>query len=91
MTVDRCICQGITLDELKKLAERYRRSDPQCATNESLLRTQLALDTNCGGSCGLCDPYIKLMLRTGKTEIPLLTPEEWDRLANDDDDQAKTG
>lgn len=87
MTVDRCICHGVTLHELKTLADRFKRTDPQCATSESMLRNQLTLETNCGGACGLCDPYIKLMLRTGATEIPLLTPEEWDRLANDDTDR----
>ncbi|MEL6739718.1 MAG: hypothetical protein AAFP26_03580 [Planctomycetota bacterium] len=86
MTVDRCICHGVTLTELKGLADRFKRTDPQCATSEVMLRHQLTMETNCGGSCGLCDPYIKLMLRTGETEIPLLTPAEWDRLANDENE-----
>ena len=28
--------------------------------------------TGCGGRCGLCLPYIKLMLRTGRTSFPAI-------------------
>jgi bacterioferritin-associated ferredoxin len=41
---------------------------------------QLVKKTNCGHGCGLCLPYIRVMLRTGRTELPILTPDEYRRL-----------
>jgi BFD-like [2Fe-2S] binding domain. len=84
MTVDRCICHNISLRDLLEMARRIGQEQPALASCEVSMRDELADRTGCGNSCGLCGPYIKLMLRTGHTEIPILTAEEWDRLARED-------
>jgi bacterioferritin-associated ferredoxin len=54
MSVDRCVCAGLTFDQLKQLAA-------QGALNfDALKRT-----TGCCEGCGLCAPYVRQMLRTG--------------------------
>lgn len=50
----------VTFRELKELAAQG------AGTVEAL-----AARTGCGTGCGLCIPYIREVLRTGKTEIPL--------------------
>jgi len=51
-----CVCQGIPFSQLQ----------PQAAaagwTLEDLMR-----ETRCGATCGLCRPYLREMLRTGRT------------------------
>lgn len=68
MHVDRCICHNRTLAELKQLA-----------ADESLDADTLGWRTGCGTSCALCLPYIRLMLVTGESVIPLMTPDEIER------------
>jgi len=36
--------------------------------------------TGCGGRCGLCLPYIQLMLTTGETVFPVMWAEDFARL-----------
>ncbi|MDX2016082.1 MAG: (2Fe-2S)-binding protein [Planctomycetota bacterium] len=69
MAVDRCTCHGVTFADLKRIAEM---------TNADF--EQLVKKTNCGAGCGLCLPYIRVMLRTGRTELPILTPDEYRKL-----------
>jgi bacterioferritin-associated ferredoxin len=57
MNVDRCVCRGCTFAELKRLHD----------AGADL--TALQRQTGCGTSCGLCMPYIRLMLRTGRTRF----------------------
>lgn len=68
MDVDRCICHDRTLAALKALARE-----------KSLDADGLRHETGCGTSCGLCFPYVRLMLATGKTRFPVMTPEEIER------------
>jgi bacterioferritin-associated ferredoxin len=65
MGVDRCVCVGVSFEELKRIAER---------TGEGL--DGLRARTGCGGGCGLCVPYIRQMLRTGQTDLPVMPPED---------------
>lgn len=62
MSVDRCICHQWTFAEL---AARARE--------RSCTLDQLMMDTACGTRCGLCLPYLKLMLVTGKTRFPVMS------------------
>jgi bacterioferritin-associated ferredoxin len=55
--VKRCICHQRTFESLKNLAERE-----EIETVEELQRRRL-----CGRGCGMCVPYVRLMLETGKT------------------------
>jgi bacterioferritin-associated ferredoxin len=61
--VTRCVCHAITFAELHALAQRIGPDLPA-----------LARLTGCGTSCGLCVPYIRLMLETGRTRLPILPP-----------------
>lgn len=69
MHVDRCVCTGVTLSHCKQLAEEIG------AVYEEVLRL-----TNAGDGCGLCLPYIRVALLTGRTKIPVLTPDEYQRI-----------
>lgn len=64
MPIDRCYCRHVFFEDLWKIAER---------TGEGL--TQLGEQTGCGTACGLCVPYLRVMLATGRTELPVLSPE----------------
>lgn len=68
MHVDRCVCHNRSLAELKTLAAA-----------QSLDASALSQHTGCGTSCTLCLPYIRLMLATGETVIPLMSPDEIER------------
>lgn len=66
MAVDRCVCLNLSFDELKKLA-----------SDRSLSADQLREQTGCGGGCGMCVPYIHVMMRTGETSMPVMRPAEF--------------
>lgn len=82
--VDRCFCHDKTLAELKELAIALHAEGS--SRTEAELLAELAQRTGAGMCCGLCRPYVKLTLRTGKTEFETLTTEEWTRLINEDED-----
>lgn len=63
--IDRCICRNRLFLELLPEARALRWS-----LNE-LIRV-----TGCGGQCGLCRPYLREMLRTGRTEFDHLLPAD---------------
>jgi len=63
--VTRCVCADVSLAELIELARR-----------EGLGYEGLSARTGCGGGCGLCEPYVRLALRTGKPELPVLSAAE---------------
>lgn len=61
MPVTRCVCHNLSFDELK------RRADA-----ESLSLDELKERTRCATGCGMCEPYIQLMLLTGETRFRVL-------------------
>lgn len=65
MAVDRCVCANVTFAELKKYAQEHR-----CGFGE--LRKKFG----CGRGCAFCVPYIRIMLKTGRTsfEVDEITP-----------------
>lgn len=63
MAVDRCVCHAITFQSLKAIA-----------ASRGLDFNDLRAATKCCTGCGLCEPYVKLMLRTGRTEFGVLPP-----------------
>lgn len=69
MAIDRCYCLQIRFSDLKALAEKSG------AGVDSLSKA-----TGCGTGCGLCIPYIRVMLKTGQTDLPVLSPVEVNRL-----------
>ena len=70
MKVDRCVCLDIGFDRVK-----------ECARAEGLDARGVAERLGCGGGCGMCLPYIKLVIETGETEQPVLDAERFRALA----------
>ena len=69
LAVDRCICFDLSFAELKRIAAAGRLDF------EALQRA-----TRCSTNCALCEPYIRLMLATGRTAFSVLAPVEVDRI-----------
>lgn len=65
MAVDRCVCHRVTFVALKEMA----------AENGGGI-DELSAATGCSTSCGLCRPYVLLMLKTGRTSFRLLSARE---------------
>jgi bacterioferritin-associated ferredoxin len=72
MPVDRCVCHQVRFSRLLEVASEVGRDF------DALART-----TNCGSGCGMCVPYIRLMLMTGKTSLPVMKPEDIKRMLQD--------
>jgi bacterioferritin-associated ferredoxin len=66
MAVDRCVCLDVTFASLKCLSDR-----------DNLDVEQLRIRTGCGSGCGMCVPYIHVMLKTGETTLPVLSAYEF--------------
>jgi len=67
MEVDRCVCFEVSFDRLKRYVDDR-------GGREHVDFDQLQSAFGCGGGCGLCVPYIRLMLRTGRTRFPVNAP-----------------
>jgi bacterioferritin-associated ferredoxin len=65
MAVDRCVCWDVKFSTLIELARR-----------EGLTFEQLQQRTGCCTSCRMCEPYVRLALRTGQAVLPVLPPEQ---------------
>jgi len=63
--VSRCICRGV---EFADLLPRARAASWQLS--------DLIRETGCGGQCGLCRPYLRDMLLTGRTAFHDLLPPD---------------
>jgi len=55
--VNRCVCHRRTFEELKEYAEH----------NDIDTAAELVENRLCGCGCGMCVPYVKLMLQTGQS------------------------
>lgn len=63
--VDRCVCFDVSFAELKTHADRTG-----CDLDGLTARF------GCGRGCALCVPYIRRMLRTGRTSFEVFPPQE---------------
>ena len=63
--VSRCICRGVEFADLL----------PQAIASGWTLH-DLIRETGCGGQCGLCRPYLRDMLLTGRTAFHDLLPPD---------------
>ena len=61
--ITRCICRNFPFDRLLALA-RSRR----------WVLEDVIEQTGCGDECGLCRPYLRVMIDTGQTEFRDLLP-----------------
>lgn len=69
MAIDRCYCREVMFTRLKNLAAQHGAGVER-----------LSALTGAGTGCGLCVPYIRVMLATGRTELPVLSDVEVRRL-----------
>ncbi len=67
--VTHCLCYDLSFEHLRELAQR-----------EGLSFDQLQARTKCSTGCTMCEPYVRLMLKTGKTSLPVLPPAQVDAI-----------
>ncbi|MBC7835649.1 MAG: hypothetical protein H7Y88_11200 [Phycisphaerales bacterium] len=80
MAVNRCVCLDLPFVELLELARR-----------EGLGFDELSRRTECCTGCGLCEPYVRVALRTGKTDLPVLSKAQIEAaLSRPRDDERKS-
>ena len=63
--ITRCICRQVPFTELLSLAR-----------SRQWTLAELVRETGCGDQCGLCRPYLRVMLATGQTVFHELLPQE---------------
>lgn len=71
--VTHCICYDLSLEQLRDRARR-----------DHLDLDGLKSATGCCTGCGMCEPYVRLMLKTGQTAIPILSPARCDAIMHED-------
>ncbi|GIW73517.1 MAG: hypothetical protein KatS3mg103_0039 [Phycisphaerales bacterium] len=59
--VERCVCFDQPFERLLEMARQ-----------EGLTLEQLSERTGCCTGCGMCKPYVRVVLSTGRTSIPLM-------------------
>jgi bacterioferritin-associated ferredoxin len=57
--VTKCICHSRTFKEVKEYAKE----------NDISTVEELQSQSYCSSGCGLCSPYVELVLKTGETEF----------------------
>lgn len=65
VSVDRCICHELPFSHLLKVAR-----------DGNLSFEELSLQTGCSTGCGMCGPYVRLVLHTGRTRLPVLSESQ---------------
>lgn len=63
MPVTRCVCHNVPFEQLREITAR-----------EGLGFQALRERTRCASACGMCEPYIRVMLSTGQTSFKLMRP-----------------
>ncbi len=61
--VDRCVCHQVLLSRVQARADALRAAG---VTAEDELVGALARELRCTTGCGMCEPYVRLTLRTGR-------------------------
>lgn len=61
--VDRCVCHQVLFSRVKARADGLRAAG---TTDEDELVQALADELGCTTGCGMCEPYVRLTLRTGR-------------------------
>lgn len=65
MAVDRCVCWDLTFAELRRIAEA-----------EGLGFDDLVNRTGCCTGCTTCEPYVRRMLKTGETQMGVMSASD---------------
>ncbi|MFN7021231.1 MAG: bacterioferritin-associated ferredoxin [Phycisphaerales bacterium] len=78
--VTACVCADVSFASLREQA-----------VDGGLTLAQLMDRTGCCRGCGLCEPYVRLMLRTGRTSFPVMNRETADELMSSPAGEFKHG
>ncbi|UYV11354.1 MAG: hypothetical protein NCW75_08560 [Phycisphaera sp.] len=70
--VERCVCYDQPFEKLLKMARE-----------EGLTQDQLSERTGCCTGCGMCKPYVRVVLSTGRTSIPLMNGKALKAIADE--------
>ena len=63
MSVDRCVCYDVMFTRIAALAKAGKSLE------------QIRAETGCSGGCGMCKPYIDVVIATGRTVLPVMSEE----------------
>jgi len=61
MSVERCVCFDVPFTLIARLAREGRTLE------------RIRAETGCSGGCGMCKPYIDVVIATGRTVLPVLS------------------
>ncbi len=78
MSVDRCVCMNVPFSEMLELRA------------QGLSFADIRERTGCCSGCGMCEPYVRVALATGRTELPVLRGRELARAWEVDPDAGPT-
>lgn len=67
--VTHCLCYDLSFEHLRALAREHH-----------LTFEELQTRTKCSTGCTMCEPYVRLMLKTGRTSLPVLSPAQVDQI-----------
>jgi len=71
MSVDRCVCHRVRFEQMIPVIEDLRANG---IDDEDEIIARLRERTNCSTGCGMCAPYVRLTVRTGRTRFAPLPP-----------------
>jgi bacterioferritin-associated ferredoxin len=71
LMVNRCICYEVPLSEVAARAQRGEGFD------------QISAATGCCQGCGMCEPYVRVTIATGRTDLPVMNRVEAQRLIDE--------
>lgn len=78
--VERCVCFDQPFEKLLKMARE-----------EGLTQDQLCERTGCCTGCGMCKPYVRVVLSTGRTSIPLMNGKALKAIAEQAEAEHRAG
>jgi len=64
--VDRCVCHEVTLTTIRDRIGEIRSASIGHIPEDTIIE-RLARELKCTTGCGMCGPYIRLTIRTGRT------------------------
>lgn len=59
--VTRCICYEVPLSEVANRAKQGQGFD------------EISTATGCCQGCGMCEPYVRVTIATGRTNLPIMS------------------
>lgn len=69
MAVSRCVCKNVPFSSIQSMSRGGH------ATLEEVTQR-----TGCGTGCGMCIPYVRVVLLTGLTQVPVLNASQLARV-----------